>query len=202
MKRLISISLLIVILCACGTSAKIEKSWRDPATSVDVTKLNKVLLVALLNSEANRRSTEDKLAAMLNGKGVPSYLNYLTRDIKKDDESTLTKKMQSEGFDGAVIMRLVDVEKDERWVQGSYPPTYNRFWGYYWNYSNAFYDQGHYQTTKTYTVETNVYSFRQDKLVWSGITTSVDPSDLNKLMDATAETVFKEMKKQGFIKMV
>ena len=76
---------------------------------------------------------------------------------------------------------------------------YGRFWGYYWNAWNAFYDPGYYRTTRTYTVETNVYSLKRDKLIWSGTTTSVDPSGLDKLMKASVNAVYKEMKKQGFI---
>jgi len=182
----------------CGTSAHIEKSWRDPDVTVDVSKLNKVLVVALLNNEANRRNTEDQLSRLLNGKGVPSY-NYLTKDITKEKEESIREKVKDENFDGVVIMRLSDVEKDIQYVPGRYPVYYGRFWGYYWNAWNAYYDPGYYRTTKKYTVETNVYSLKRDKLIWSGITTSVDPADVDKLMNAAAATVYKEMQKEGFI---
>jgi hypothetical protein len=201
MKKMMSLLLGLYLLGACGTPVHIEKSWRDPEVSVDVSKLNKVLVVALLKSEAYRRSTEDRLVAMLGGKAVPSY-NYLTKDITKEDEASLREKFKDEGFDGIVIMRLADVQKDKQYVRDGaypYPFYYRRFWGYYWNAWNAFYDPGYYKTTKTYTVETNVYSLKRDKLIWSSTTTSVDPSNVDKLMDATAQVVYKEMKKQGFI---
>ena len=191
--------LFIALAFACSPKVKIEKSWRDPEVTVDVQKLNKVLLVALLDNEANRRSTEDQLAGMLGGKGVPSYQNYLTKDIRQESESTVRSRIENENFDGVIIMRLVDVEKDQRWVPGQYPPFYGRFWGYYWNYYNNFYNQGHYETTKKFTIETNVYSLKRDKLIWSGITSSVDPANVGKLMNATAGRVFKEMKKEGFV---
>jgi hypothetical protein len=201
MKNIVGLLISIYLLTACGTPAKIEKSWRDPEVSIDVSKLNKVLVVALLNSEASRRSTEDRLAAMLNGKAIPSY-HYLTRDITKENEASIQEKIKGEGFDGVVIMRLADVEKDREFVRdGSYPYPfyYRRFWGYYWNAWSAYYNPGYYRTTKKYSVETNVYSLKRDKLVWSSTTTSVDPANLDKLMDASAQVVYKEMKKQGFI---
>jgi hypothetical protein len=197
MKRKVSVFLIALLIGSC-TTAHIEQSWRDPAVTVDVSRLNKVLVVAMMNNEANRRSTEDKLSSLLKGKGVPSY-NYLTKDVTKDGEDRIREKVRDQGFDGVVIMRLADVEKDRTYVPGRYPVYYGRFWGYYWNAWNAFYDPGYYKTTKTYTVETNVYSLKQDKLIWSGITSTVDPSGVDKLMKASANAVYKEMKKQGFI---
>jgi hypothetical protein len=198
MKHITSFLILALLVLSCGTATHIEKSWRDPSVTVDVSKLNKVLVVALLNNEANRRSTEDKLSTLLQGKAVPSY-NLLTKDISEQNEETIRGRVKNEGFDGVVIMRLADVDKDVQYVPGNYPVYYGRFWRYYWNAWNAYYDPGYYKTTKTYTVETNVYSLKSDKLIWSGLTSTVDPKNINKLMDASAAAVYKEMKKQGFV---
>ncbi|MFT3822350.1 MAG: hypothetical protein QM731_00470 [Chitinophagaceae bacterium] len=201
MKKIISIAIITAMVWGCGTSARIEKTWRDPDVTVNLSKLNKVLVVALLRNETVRRNTEDKLAAMLKGKGIASY-NYLTKDVTKENEEAIKAKLKSEGFDGAVVMRLADVDKDIRYVPGTYntyPGYYGRFWPYYWNAYPYYFQPGYYESTKTFTVETNVYSFNSDKLVWSGITTSVDPQNVDKLMDATAKVVYKKMKEEKFI---
>lgn len=197
MKQLILSMVLITSLASC-TSTRIEQKWRDPEVTVDVSKLNKVLVVALMTNESTRRSTEDQLCELLNGKGVASY-NYLTKDITKEREESIRAQVKDQGFDGVIIMRLTDVEKDVKYVPGNYPMYYGRFWGYYWNAWNAFYDPGYYKTTRTYRVETNVYSLKRDKLIWSGVTSTVDPSGVNKLMMAASKTVYKEMEKEGFI---
>src|ERR1700754_1018851 len=179
MRNLLYALLPTIIILGCGTAAHIEKSWRDPAVTVDMAKLNKVVVVALLKNEANRRAAEDKLVSMLNGKGVASY-NYFTKDLQEKDEDIIKNKLKQENFDGAVIMRLADVDKDVKYVPGNfntYPPYYGRFWGYYWRSWNNFYQPGYYESTKKFTVETNVYSLKDDKLVWSGLTSYVDPQD-------------------------
>ncbi len=198
MKKSICLLAILITLYSCGTSARIEKRWRDPEVTVDVSLLNKVLVVALLNNEANRRSTEDKLAELLRGKGVQSY-NYFTRKTTKEEQEGLKEKLKEEGFDGVVIMRLADVDKDVQYAPGHYPIYYGRFWGYYMNAWTTWNDPGYYKTTKRYTVETNVYSLKRNKLIWSGITTSVDPSNLDKLMNVVAMTVYKEMQREGFL---
>lgn len=118
MKKIMCI-LLVAIVSSCS-STHIEQSWRDPAVTVDVSQLNKVLVVALLKDEANRRATEDELCSMLNGKGVPSY-NYLTKNITKEQEETIREKVKDQGFDGVIIMRLAAVDKDVQYVPGTYP---------------------------------------------------------------------------------
>lgn len=197
MKQLIFLMVLVIGISSC-TSTRIEQKWRDPEVTVDISQLNKVLVVALMTNESTRRSTEDQLCKLLHGKGVASY-NYLTKDITKEREENIRNLVKDQGFDGVIMMRLTDVEKDVKYVPGNYPMYYGRFWGYYWNAWNAFYDPGYYKTTRTYRVETNVYSLKRDKLIWSGVTSTVDPSGVNKLMQSASNTVYKEMKKEGFI---
>lgn len=190
-----------LVLAGCATTASIENSWRDPEAAVDMSKLNKVLIVAMLKNEAHRRAAESQLAGLLNGKGVPSY-DYFASQVIFKNENQLKKQMKDDGFDGAIVLRLADVEKDIRYVPGSYrtyPTYYNRFWPYFLNSWSDYSMPGHYATTKRFTVETNVYSLKTEKLVWSGLTTSVDPQSTEKMMKAIGKEVYNRMKKDGFI---
>jgi hypothetical protein len=201
MKQLFYSALFMLALTACGTSAHIEHSWRDPNVTVDMSQLHKVMVVALLKNETYRREAEDDMVGMLNGKGVASY-NYLNKTVKEDQEPALREKLKNEGFDGIITMKLADVEKDRNWVPNNYPPYpayYGRFWPYYWYSWNAFYEPGHYESNKTYTVEVNVYSLKAEKLVWSGVTQSVNPDGMGKLVHAVVKTVYKKMKDEKFI---
>ncbi|HEV8080226.1 MAG TPA: hypothetical protein VGP43_05915 [Chitinophagaceae bacterium] len=201
MKKFIYLAIAVISFTSCGSPAHIEKSWRDPEVTIDMSKLNKVLVVALLKNEINRRATEDQLVTMLKGKGIASY-NYLTKEIREDSENDIKQKLKEQGFDGAIIMRLADVNKDVRYVPGTnnnFPHYYGHFWPYYWNTRSNFYQPGYYESTKTFTVETNVYSLIRDKLVWSGLTSSVDPQNADKMMHGVAKEVYRKMKKEGFI---
>ena len=80
-----------------------------------------------------------------------------------------------------------------------YPSYYRNFSGYYFRNWGYFSDPGYYSTTKTYTVETNVFSIKEDKIIWSGITKTTDPSGVTKMTDEIGKAVFNEMVKEGFI---
>jgi len=192
---------VILIFSACGPNARIKKSWKDPETAVDFKQLNKVLVVAFLKDETHRRVTEDKIVSMLSGKGIASYTT-LNESLKKENEEKIKAQVKGQNFDGILMLRLVDVEKDVQYTPGTYntyPTMYRSFWPYYWNSFNTFYTPGHYSTTKVYSVETSVFSFPKDKLVYSALTTSSNPENVEKLMEDVSKVVFKEMVKEGFV---
>ena len=52
----------------------------------------------------------------------------------------------------------------------------------------------------TILVETNVYSIKMDKIIWSGLTETTDPNGVKNMTEEVAKVVYKKMVKEGFIK--
>ena len=202
MKNLILVTCIFGMLAISSCSlTKITSTWREPNKEISLNKLNKVLVVALFQNETSRRKAEDQMVSYFYGKGVASY-NYLDKDISMKNENAIREKIKNDGFDGAVTMRLLDVDKEDVYSRGNismYPSYYRNFSGYYFRNWGYFSDPGYYSTTKTYTVETNVFSIKEDKIIWSGITKTTDPSGVTKMTDEIGKAVFNEMVKEGFI---
>ena len=202
MKNLILVTCIFGMLAISScSSTKITSTWREPNKEISLNKLNKVLVVALFQNETSRRKAEDQMVSYFYGKGVASY-NYLDKDISMKNENAIREKIKNDGFDGAVTMRLLDVDKEDVYSRGNismYPSYYRNFSGYYFRNWGYFSDPGYYSTTKTYTVETNVFSIKEDKIIWSGITKTTDPSGVTKMTDEIGKAVFNEMVKEGFI---
>jgi hypothetical protein len=191
----------IAIQLSCG-STRITSSWRMPNKEIHLNDLHKVLVVALFKSETNRHKAEDEMVDYLKGKGVVSY-NYLDSEFNRQNEEEIRNRIRNDGFDGAITMRLMDVEKDKFYTPSqpsSYPIYYRSFSGYYYRNLPFYSQQGYYTHTKTYTVETNVYSIKEDNIIWSAITTTTDPSGVDKMMDEITKVIYKRMKSEGFIK--
>jgi hypothetical protein len=202
MKKITLSALIMVasVICSCS-STKITSSWREPDKTVVVGKLNKVLIVALFKDEASRHRAEDQMAGYLSGKGIVSY-NYLDANFNKSNEELLREKIKADGFDGAVTMRLVDVDKEQIYVPGNtayYPYYYRNFSGYYYRSWSIYSSPGYYATTKTYKIEINVYSIKEDKIIWSGLTETTDPDGVGKMTEDVAQIVYRKMVKEGFI---
>jgi hypothetical protein len=201
-KSIFPCCLLLVMLMTACTSTKITSSWSEPDKTLVINDLNKVLVVALFKNETNSRKAEDQLASYLRGKGVVSY-NYFKNKFDKTNEAAIYRKIKADGFDGAITMRLVDMEREKIYTPGNtaaYPVYYRNFSGYYHRSFNYYSEPGYYTTTKIYTVEVNVYSIKEDKIIWTGLTETTDPNGVNKLTEEVAEVVYKKMVKEGFVK--
>jgi hypothetical protein len=204
MKKIIFAIIALGFLVSC-TSTEIVSSWKDPATTISANQIDKILFIALVKNETYRRVVEDKLVALSKGKGVASYTFVTGSNLSKTDKETITQRLKADGVDLIVIMRLVDVKDETRYVPGSTMngyggmPGYGGYWRGYGYVAPIYYTPGYYTTDKNYLVETNVYSVDQDKLVWSGTTSSMNPSKIDTTTAEIADAVIEKMKDEGFL---
>ena len=149
--------------------------------------------------EGSELGTENVLEAirLAGQKGLKAVL------IEGEDAHCKMEQMFAEGeIDGAVTMRLVAVDKEKIHTPGEiylYPEYYRNFSGYYysrWHYNST---PGYYTTSKKFIIETNVYSIKTDKIIWSSITESIDPGGVENLTNEVTKVVYKQMIKEGFI---
>lgn len=208
MKKHLIFLFAILVLTSCGSNTTIVNSWRDPKITVAQEHFKKVLVVALVKDEASRRVTENRIASSNPiFKTSYEYLNETTKELTKEQK---LKILQDENFDGVVTMRLVSTEQETTYVPGTYTGMYyggfdglySGVYGYgfgnwYGMYSPAYYDPGYYQETTYYMVETNIFSLKDNKLIWTGTTKSDYVTDLGQTVDAIMQAVVQEMRKDG-----
>lgn len=203
MKKLpfLSFIAVVVIALSCNTT-KITSSWREPNKTVYLNSLKKVLVVAFFKDETSRHKAEDQMSSFLNGNGLQSY-KYWGSSFNKNHEKDIRAKIRGDGFDGAVTMRLIDVEKEKTYTSRNtllYPNYYRSFSDYYiqnWGYHS---NNGYFTTTKIYTIETNVFSIKEDRIIWTGLTKTTNPAGVDKLMAEVSHVVYKKMLKEGFVR--
>jgi hypothetical protein len=199
MRSTIVLAALAALLVSCGSSTRLNTSWRDPSVTIEEGSLNKILFICLLKDEATRRAAEDELARLSKSQGIESY-RYLGPDIEGINAPGMNDKMIADGFDGVVIMRLLDLTKEQTYVPGStYPAYYASPYGFYGHAAPMYYDPGYVRTDITYTVETNIYSTKMGKLVWTGTTSTVNPTDLTHTVDEIVEAIHFKMVREGFL---
>jgi hypothetical protein len=198
MKKLTCVLALLTALVACGPSTVIEKSWSNPGTTVDLSVMQKVLVVAFMKDETTRRVVEEACAKRLGAIGVPSY-SILDKGDKDED---IKAKMIAGGFNGAVVLRLLAVDKETSYVPGTgmYPTYYGGFYPYYRYGMGSFYQPGYYTQDKVYNVETNVYSLKDEKLLWTAVTNTTNPGKTENMINEIADVLGKKMRAEGFLK--
>jgi hypothetical protein len=188
-KALVLLS-LAVLLSSCGPSTKLEKSWTDPSLkSFTDVPFKKIFVVAATKDESSNRIVEDKVvAAIKNATAVASYTYLKPGDT---DQAAVEQKLKAEGFDGLIVMRLKNVETSQNYVPGS---SYGGWYGYRYG------SPGYVTTDETFIVETNIYSLKEAKLLWSGTTSTLNPTKMDNTIDAIINTISYELKRQKLIK--
>ncbi len=199
MKNILIAASFLTLFVSCGGSTRLVTSWRDPSVTVVEGSLNKILFIALLKDEATRRSAEDHLCTLVKSDGISSY-RYLANDVDAINAPGMNDKMIADGIDGVVIMRLVDQTKEQTYVPGSaYPSYYGSPYGFYGYAAPMYYDPGYVRTDVTYTVETNMYSTKLGKLVWTGTTSTVNPTEFGTTLTEIMEAIHFKMVREGFL---
>lgn len=193
MKRILGLVLLVAFMASCS-STSIVNSWKDPNSTDNPDKWDKVLVAVQSSSDVRRRVAEDELASMSEVL-FPSYTIFPDR-ASVQDEAALKRKVEQGEFDAIMTMRLVDQNQQTSYVPGSYSGSY---WGYHRGYWGGYYNPGYYRQDTYYAIETQVFSLEENKLVWSGITSTVNPSKADKAINEIARMVFKQMQRDGFI---
>jgi hypothetical protein len=180
---------IIGLMYACGPSTKLEKSWIDPSFNSTTKPFTKVLVVAPLKDATSQRIAEDKIVKQLKtGVGVPSY-SYLKPT--QTEQKLVDQELLKDGFDGVIVMHLKDVEKSVSYNPGT---SYGGWYGY------RSYSPGYYTEDKTFMVETNFYSIKEGKLLWSGTTSTLNPTSFEGTMDDIIRTIKYELQKKGLLK--
>jgi hypothetical protein len=185
-----------------SSTTKMVTSWKDPTTTISSSRIKKILFIALVKDDPYSEMMENHLVAASNGKGIASHTIISGRATTEKDKAALEQRIKSDQIDLVVIMRLKDVKEEPRYVAdtqtyGPYGGMGVGYWGYY-NYAAPIYrTPGFYTSDKHFLVETNVYSVAQSKLLWSGVTDSVNPSytTTSRIAKAAVET----MKREGFL---
>ncbi len=104
-------------------------------------------------------------------------------------------------MEGALVLSVRNVDqKTTYYSSGMYPSAYYNFGGYYnyaWNYM---YDPYGYTSTNVYVdIEILIYSLKDDKLVWYGESTSVNPESIQQTISELAVSVKNQLVEDGLI---
>jgi hypothetical protein len=194
-RHFVSYAVIAASVSGCH-STHLANTWQDPAARS--IRFNRTLVTFVTNDETLRRSVEDKLAASFPG-GTQSY--KVIQSPSAADSAGVRRQIADLGFDGAVIMRVVDVDMRATVTSGTYwygtPYRFGSYWGSGWAYP---YDPYYaYVPDRVVTIETQVYSLKEDAIVWAARSETVNPKSAGKLTDSVIKHVTKAMRKDGYL---
>lgn len=177
-------------LAACAGTRLVE-SWVAPGAGP--LQFKKVLALAVVKDDSLRRTAEDSLAAsILKATAVPSYKLLTWADL--DDRERVKALLKKEGFDGVVTLRMAGAREELSWAPTPYPGG-STFWGFY-TYA---YTPADMVSDTVVRVEISVYSLTEDKLLWSGVSETLNSNDTTNLVHAIARAAAEDLRRRGLL---
>lgn len=191
---------LIMMFTACSTSNKITNSWKNPDATIESAKFQTVAVFGMVKDQQMKRDVEEMIASQMpNTIAVPAYKMITNEEFA--DINAVKQKLKERGIEGALVLSVRNVnQKTSYYSSGMYPSSYYNFGGYYnyaWNYM---YDPFIYSTTNVYVdLEILIYSLKDDKLVWYGESTSVNPKGIQETISKLAISVKNQLVEDGLL---
>jgi len=166
----------------------------------------KILIAAVMENYLVRQEFEDEMNRQLapyGVEGIPSYLVLPPRNELMEGE--LKQRIQESSLDGVLVVEPKAVRKERKEVvtHDLYvpPPAYSQFWPY-GNSISGEVNPGSSFTQENLLVraEFNLYSTKEDLLVWNGESETVYSKNFERLGKQYARALVNQLKKDRIIR--
>lgn len=189
----------LAALAAGCASTQLTSVWSDP----DLARVpfSKVLVVFQHPDAGLRKRLELRMASEI-ANAVPAHAILSDEEIRDPDR--VRARIRDQGFDSTVIMRVASVEREVSYVPGrvfAAPGWYASPWGY-WGYGwRSVYEPGYLRSDRIVGLATNVYSVRDDKLVFASQSETFNPASLretvSEVVTATSKATGAALRRRG-----
>lgn len=190
--HLLAVLPLLCVLAGCGSPTKLSTSWKNPSATGPLA-FKKVAVVVLNSTPGDRRAQEDELVRHITRTKAVSSHSFV-QDNELGDHAKVKQRIIDDGFDGAVVLRLVDTQKETTYVPGNTS---------YWYDGASFvpyqYSSGYYVTDTIVRAEVSLYTVPEGKLIWAGSSATTNPANARELAMQVAQAAAAELRKQGLL---
>jgi hypothetical protein len=193
-KSLLLLITAIFVFTSCTVPAKIVNTYKEPGVIIHPDDLEYILLAVMARNENQRKLAEDYVAKR-HPKLIQSY-NYFPLGAGATETTKAKRIIKEEGFDGVLLLRLVDEDNKVIYASEKLKPNYwdshNGFW-------TDYYEPGYYTTEEKYYIQVSLYRLTDEKLIWSGLSNIVDPTRVDFAIESVLDATLKEMQAEGFL---
>jgi hypothetical protein len=198
------LTVLAITVLPLTADTKIVHRW--VLTGVSMPRFQKMLVASIMENYLIRQEFEDEMERLLakySVEGIQSYLVLPPRNEMMEGE--LKQRIKESSLDSVLVVRPKAVRKETQEVVtgGIYvPPSGYYMLGPYWNMA-----YGGFYPTSSYTkedvivrVEFNLYSTKDEKLVWSGESDTLYSKNFEKLGKGYAQALVNQLKEDKVIR--
>ncbi|MDO6430347.1 hypothetical protein Q4E93_07110 [Flavitalea sp. BT771] len=202
-KMMLAVQSLVLIFSlqlfiSCSPSVKLTASWSD--RNVQPVRFSKILVTAIGKDLEKRKLAEDNIKGELQDRGfaAATSLDEFGPDFAKmNDSAAMRGMLLDKAFDGALTVRVLNINEHDRWVPGSfyYAPVgfYRGFYGYYRRVWGYYSEPGYYTTDVEVLLESNLYLLATGELLWSGQSKAFSRNPTPEMARRYAKNIIDDM---------
>lgn len=198
--RFTALTWLALVWSACGTSTRFTSTWNAGNAQPVSAQSMQIAAVFFSGNESVRRESEDIIAHELmrsGGVAVPSYT--LLADNPEDRERA-KRELEKAGVDAVLSMRVVSRERTFDVTPGYWTgPYYGSLWGYWGHGWGGINEPMAVGPNLIVGVETLLYSLKDEKLLWAGMSETVDPDDVESAVKSIVRKAIDEMQEDAVL---
>ena len=197
------LTILAITVLPLMADTKIVHHW--VLTGVPMPRFQKMLVASIMENYLIRQEFEDEMEKLLEKysvEGIPSYMVLPPRNEMMEGE--LKQRIKESVLDSVLVVRPKAMRKEtEEVVTGGLympPPGYYTFWPYWTMAYGGLYPTSSYTKENVMVrVEFNLYSTKDEKLVWSGESDTVYEKNFERLGKGYAKALVNQLKKDKVI---
>jgi|SRR5688572_15029422 len=192
---------LSVTAAACGTSTRFLSTWSARDAQPVAANGLRIATVFFNQNESVRRESEDVIANEVRRYGAMPVPSYNIVPDNPNDREAAKRKLEQAGVDAVLSMRVVARERVLDYGPGYWAgsPHYGSLWGY-WGYGwGGVNDPSFLGSDVVVGVETLLYSLKDEKLLWAGMSETFDADDVRSAVKSIARKAVKEMDEQSVL---
>ena len=193
-RSFLCLSLVVVTMVIPGCAqTKLTNSWTDK--DFHSPGYHKILVAAITDSPTTRRAVEEEFSKQIKArKAKEAVSSAILLPHESDLERAKVARVSREnGFDAVLAIQLLEIGKKTRIVGGH--PGYSPYAPGYLGVYDPVFTPGYVVQHEVIFLETTLYDVESERLVWSGITETFNPSSTSKLIDELAAVVLERMDK-------
>jgi hypothetical protein len=193
----IALFLGLSLAFGCATTRMVD-SWTAPGLKASDLSFQHVVAIAAVPSEGQQRIAEDAIVASATRTRVTAAYTLVSQEDRANAER-LRAALEQHGIDGAITVRLIGVEERETYVPGTTSMYGGGYYGYYGRVGAVVYDPGYYRSDTYVKVETSLYDVAESKLLWTGVSETLNPSAVGDLIEDIVKAAGKKLVDQGLL---
>jgi hypothetical protein len=192
---LVSLLLATLILAGCQTTA-LQSAWYDPTFTGG--PMHRITVVAAGVNVANRRLAEDIFSQRLRAQGVEAAPGWaVVSDEARNAPEPFTEALRRAGAEGVLVIRVLGVDTrtqvNTMMVTTTTPVWGGPGWGGTSVWATTTVPVTQVSQYNLVMVETSLYEVSTGRLVWSGITQTLNPSDFQRDVGGFANVIIGQL---------